>query len=212
MKKFNLFIAISLLSFFTCFLFADTAPVINWKICNIITNLDEYLKDYYMVIDCDDLWCNHNSNQPFMIISDNVECFSWWGNIYLIPNDIEFESLKIHNGKYLNDEREIRIWRIYDESTIGDLTHIYEIIRDSEWFQCNVCTWIKLELINEYKWYNVRSEIEIQGTKDVIETKHTTSSSVPILWIIIAFCIVGCCMFILAYLSIKFFKNKKGQN
>lgn len=212
MKKFNLFIAISLLSFFTCFLFADTAPVINWKICNIITNLDEYLKDYYMVIDCDDLWCDHNSNQPFIIISDNVECFSWWGNVFLIPKHIEFESLEIHNGKHLNDEREILIWRIYDESEIGDLTHIYEIIRDSEWFQCNVCTWIKLELINRYKWYNVKSETETQETKDIIETKDTTSSSVPILWIIIVFCVVGCCIFILTYLSIKFFKNKKGQN
>ena len=95
MKKVNLFIVILLLCFLTHFSFAESAPVFNWKICNIITNLDEYLKDYYMVIDCDDLWCNHNSNQPFMIISDNVECFSWWGNVYLIPNDIEFESLKI---------------------------------------------------------------------------------------------------------------------
>ena len=212
MKKFNLFIVISLLSFFTCFSFSDVAPVYNWRICNVITNLDEYLKDYYMVIDCDDLWCNNNRDQPFIIINDNTKCFSWWGNVYLVPNYIEFESLRlIDNGTHLDDKREIRIWMLRDKSEHGDLTHIYKMIRDSNWIQYNG-TWIKLELINEYEWYNTRSETKTQETKNTIEIQNATSSNLLILWIIVAFCVVVCCIFILAYLSIKFFKNKKGQN
>ena len=214
MKKFNLFIVISLLSFFTCFSFSDVAPVYNWRICNVITNLDEYLKDYYMVIECGDKWCDWNWS--FNIFKDNIKkCLPWWWSVYLIPNDIEFESLELMkrwwNERHLDDKREIRIWMLRDKSEHGDLTHIYKMIRDSNWIQYNG-TWIKLELINEYEWYNTRSETKTQETKNTIEIQNATSSNLLILWIIVAFCVVVCCIFILAYLSIKFFKNKKGQN
>ena len=156
MKKFNLTIATLLLSLFTCFSFAVLSPDYNWKICNIITNLDEYLKDYYMVIDCDDLWCDGDCNQPFIIVGDNIKCFSWWGYVSLIPKYIKFESLEIDNKgtcyAHLSDKRRVQIWKIRDKSENGDLTYIYNIIQND--------TWIKLELINKYEWYNVQIKMD----------------------------------------------------
>ena len=152
MKKLNLFIATLLLSFLTCFSFAVKAPVINWKTCNIITNLDKYLEDYYMVIECGDKWCDWNWS--FNIFMDNIECLPWWWSVYLIPNDIEFESLELmerwKNERSLNDKRDIRIWMLRDMSTKGDITHIYEIKQNG--------TWIKLESVRKYKWYDVQIE------------------------------------------------------
>ena len=156
MKKFNLFIAILFLSLFTCFSFAVLSPDYNWKICNIITNLDEYLKDYYMVIDCDDLWCNGDINQPFIIVRDNIKCFSWWGYVSLIPKYIKFESLETDNKgtryAHLSDKRRLQIWMIQDKSENGDLTYIHKIIQNG--------TWIKLELTNKYEWYNVQIKMD----------------------------------------------------
>ena len=162
MKKFNLFIAILFLSFFTCFSFAVTAPVYNWQICNIITNLDEYLQDYYMVIECGDAWCDWNWS--FNIFKDDTKkCLPWWWNVFLIPNDIEFQSLKLlerwNNERCLNDKRGLRIWGMSDKSQDWDKIRIYNIIKDSNWIQYND-TWIKLELVKEYKWYNVQIKMD----------------------------------------------------
>lgn len=156
MKILKVILTFQLLLGFFCFCSACLWPVNPSKVCNVITNLDDFSDDYYAVIACHGKWCD--SEWGHYMIKDGNNCIIWWWRIYLIPNNISYDTLDFNLNTVHTEKREqIEIGYIddlnrnCDWSDADEETNIYRIVQDE--------TWIKMELINTYKWYDVRSEL-----------------------------------------------------
>ena len=159
MKKLCIFIITQLLSFITSIWFACLWPINPSKVCNVITNLEEFNNEYYAVIACHGKWCDNKWGHYLLKPSDN--CIEWWWRVYLIPNSIPYNSLKFDENTVDAEWREIEIGYVDDEnwncdwSDADEETNIYKIVGNK--------TWISMGIIHTYKGYDVRSEVEESG-------------------------------------------------
>ncbi len=194
MKKLFIFIITQLLSFIACIWFACVWPINTSKVCNIITNLEEFNDKYYAVIACHGKWCDNKWGHYILEPSDN--CIEWWWRVFLIPNSIPYNSLKFDLNMVYAEWREIigyvddKNWNC-DWSDADEETNIYKIVKNE--------TWINMELIHSYKWYDVRPEVEESG-----EVWNNTKTLLIICWIAAI-----CCFSIWGYTIYKIFKSNK---